>query len=127
MQKPYSKTVLLIDDDPYILQIVQTSLEVFSEWKPAIANSAKKGLEAIFRAKPDAILLDMMMPNIDGFTFLKYLQADPQLAGIPVVLLTSRVDLLETKKIMLLGVKGAIAKPFYAITLASQISQILGW
>jgi CheY-like chemotaxis protein len=72
MQKIHKKTILLIDDDPYILQIVQTCLEVFSEWKLAIADSAKKGLEEIFRSKPDAILLDMMMPNIDGFAFLKY-------------------------------------------------------
>jgi len=93
----------------------------------SVRRFSKKGLEEIFRSKPDAILLDMMMPNIDGFAFLKYLQADPQLAEIPVVLLTSRADPIETKKFVQLGVKGAIAKPFYAITLASQISQILSW
>jgi len=97
-QQASCKTILLIDDEDYILQIVEACIENFSNWRPALAASGDEGLAAAAKAKPDAILLDMMMPNMDGFTFLKNLKADPQLADIPVVLITARLDLLETQK-----------------------------
>ncbi len=122
-----SKTILLIDDEDCILQIVEACIENFSNWRPAIAASGDEGLAALAKAKPDVILLDMMMPNMDGFTFLKKLQADPQLANIPVVLFTSRGDLTEPQKIAQLGVKGAIAKPFHPTNLVDQITKILDW
>ncbi len=121
------KTILLIDDEEYMRQIVQTCLELFSEWRTAIAPSGEEGLAAVTNLHPDAILLDMMLPNMDGFAVLKKLQADPQLANIPVVLLTARIDLTEPQKIAQLGVKGAIAKPFHPTKLVAQISKILGW
>ncbi|MCA6501047.1 MAG: response regulator [Pseudanabaena sp.] len=126
-QQASCKTILLIDDEDYILQIVEACIENFSNWRPALAASGDEGLAAAAKAKPDAILLDMMMPNMDGFTFLKNLKADPQLADIPVVLITARLDLLETQKLSQLGVKGAIAKPFHATKLVDQITKILGW
>lgn len=126
-QQASSKTILLIDDEDYILQIVEACIENFSNWRPALAASGDEGLAAAAQAKPDAILLDMMMPNMDGFTFLKNLKADPKLADIPVVLITSRVDLIEPQKLSQLGVKGAIAKPFYSTKLVDQITKILDW
>ena len=126
-QRASSKTILLIDDEDYILQIVEACIDNFSDWRPVIASSGDKGLAAAAQAKPDAILLDMMMPNMDGFTFLKNLKADPRLADIPVVLITARVDLLEPQKLTKLGVKGAIAKPFSAIKIVPEITKILGW
>ncbi|OYQ64307.1 hypothetical protein B9G53_12255 [Pseudanabaena sp. SR411] len=121
------KTVLLIDDEEYMRQIVQTCLELFSDWQTAIARSGEEGLAAVANLQPDAIMLDVIMPNMDGLTVLKKLQADQQLANIPVVLLTSRVDLTEPQKIAQLGVKGAIAKPFNPMRLVDQISKILDW
>ncbi len=121
------KTVLLIDDEEYMHQIVKTCIELFSDWKTATARSGEEGLAIVTDLNPDAIVLDMMMPNMDGFTFLKKLQADQQLASIPVVLLTSRVDLTEPQKIAQLGVKGAICKPFRATKLVDQIAKLLDW
>ncbi|MEE3716323.1 response regulator [Tumidithrix elongata RA019] len=121
------KRLLFIDDEENIRQIVGACLEYFSDWKPTIAASGKDGLEAIAESKPDAILLDVMMPDMDGFTFLQELQSDPALADIPVVLLTSRTDLTEPHRISQLGVKGAIAKPFSSVKLVLQIAKILGW
>ena len=115
-QQASCKTILLIDDEDYILQIVEACIENFSNWRPALAASGDEGLAAVAKAKPDAILLDMMMPNMDGFTFLKNLKADPQLADIPVVLITARLDLLETQKLSQLGVKGAIANHFMQLS-----------
>jgi len=121
------KTILLIDDEKYICQIVQTCVEIFSDWQPAIAQSGEEGLAAVANLQPDAIVLDVIMPNMDGLTVLKKLQADQQLADIPVVLLTARVDLTEPQKIAQLGVKGAIAKPFHPTKLVDQITKILNW
>ena len=127
MENTSRKTVLVIDDEEYICQIIQTCLELFSDWQSVTVPCCEKGLAAVSNIRPDAIVLDMIMPNMDGFAFLKNLHANPEFADIPVVLLTSRVDLTEAKKIAQLGVKGAIAKPFNSTKLISQISQILGW
>ncbi len=127
MQHTSSKTILLIDDDESILQIVEVCLESFSNWRPTSVTCAKEGLAAIGINPPDAILLDMMMPKMDGFTFLKNLQSDPRLAHIPVVLLTARADLIEAKKVRQMGIKGAIVKPFHPIKLFPEIAKILDW
>jgi CheY-like chemotaxis protein len=127
MKDKSPKTILLIDDDEYICQVVQSCVEVFSNWQITTASSGQEGLAASVAIKPDAIVLDMLMPMMDGFAVLKELQANPQLADIPVVLLTARVDLTEPQKLAQLGVKGAIAKPFHPTKLASEISQILDW
>jgi CheY-like chemotaxis protein len=127
MENISKKTVLLIDDEEYICQIVETCLEIFSDWQPVTVPCCEEGLAAVANIQPDVILLDMIMPNMDGFAFLKTLQANPKFADIPVVLLTARVDLTESQKIAQLGVKGAIAKPFNPVQIVSQIKHILDW
>ena len=127
MENISKKTVLLIDDEAYICQIVETCVEMFSDWKPVVVPCCEEGLAAVENIRPDVILLDMIMPNMDGFAFLKALQANPEFANVPVILLTGRVDLTEPQKIAQLGVKGAIAKPFNPIQIVSQIKRILDW
>lgn len=121
------KTVLLIDDEEYICQIVETCVQIFSDWLPVTVPCCEEGLAAVENIRPDVILLDMLMPNMDGFAFLKNLQAHPEFANVPVVLLTGRVDLTESQKIAQLGVKGAIAKPFNPVQIVSQLKRILDW
>ena len=127
MKNESTKTILLIDDEEYICQVVESCVELFSNWQITSTRSGEEGLAASAIAKPDAIVLDMLMPSMDGFAVLKELQADPNLADIPVVLLTARVDLTEPQKLAQLGVKGAIAKPFHPTNIASEIAKILGW
>jgi CheY-like chemotaxis protein len=121
------KTLLLIDDEYMIRQIVQVCLENLSTWKTTIATSGKEGLAAIAQSQPDAILLDMMMPDMNGFDVLEKLQADDELAHIPVILLTSCTTLLSHRTLLEIGCKGVISKPFEPTTLVSQIAYILGW
>jgi CheY-like chemotaxis protein len=127
MDTTSNKKVLLIDDEDFIGQVVKSCIELFSNWQITTTKSGEEGLISVATDRPDVILLDMLMPTMDGFAFLKKLQADPQLADIPVVLLTSRVDLTESRKIAQLGVQGAIAKPFHPTRIVSQLVQILGW
>jgi two-component system alkaline phosphatase synthesis response regulator PhoP len=121
------KTVLLIDDEYIIRQIVGICLENFSNWQAIIATSGKEGLAAIARNKPDAILLDLMMPDMDGFTFIEKLQENAEFQYIPVVLLTACTNRLSHQDFMNLGCKGVISKPFEINTLVPQVAEILGW
>ncbi|WP_271253014.1 response regulator [Pseudanabaena sp. Chao 1811] len=121
------KTVLVIDDEDLIRQIVAICLENLSNWKPITATSGKDGLNAIAKNKPDAILLDVMMPDMDGFTFVKKLQENAEYKNIPVVLLTSCTNLISHPDLVNLGCRGVISKPFELNTLVPQVADILGW
>ena len=77
--------------------------------------------------KPDAILLDVMMPLMDGIQTFKQLQQNPQTRSIPVILLTAKAQATEQEQFNTLGVVGVITKPFNSLTLASRIAQLLGW
>lgn len=122
-----TKTILLIDDEGHIHKIVQTSLENLAGWQVLVASSAWEGLVKAEIDRPDAILLDVVMPHISGLAFLEQLKTNPQIQSIPVIFLTSRVDLTEPQRFLALGARGAIAKPFNPLTLVRQIAQILGW
>jgi CheY-like chemotaxis protein len=121
------KTILLIDDDEMSRWLVQLCLENFVNWQITVAISGKEGIAAIARAEPDVVLLDIMMPDMDGFTFMQKLRADKLHAHIPIVALTSCTSRFSYQTFIDLGCRGVISKPFNTNTLGSQISQILGW
>jgi len=122
-----SKRILLIDDEDDIREIAQLSLEMIGGWTVATANSGNRGLETARAQRPDAILLDVMMPGLDGFATFQKLQADPQTRDIPVILLTAKVQSADRQKFDRLGVSGVIAKPFEPMSLAEEVAHILGW
>ena len=122
-----NKRVLIIDDEDDLREIAQDSLEMLGGYQVSTASSGSEGLAGARAQQPDAILLDMMMPDMDGSaTFLK-LQDDATNQGIPVILLTAKVQSSDRLRFAELGVAGVIAKPFDPISLASQVAQILGW
>ncbi|MFB2894498.1 response regulator [Aerosakkonemataceae cyanobacterium BLCC-F50] len=122
-----TKRILFIDDESNIRQIVKACLENLGGWNVLLAASGKEGLAKAVLEKPDAILLDVMMPEMDGLALLRQLQANPVTQSIPVVFLTARLSLTEPHRFQALGVKGAIAKPFNSLTLVPQIANTLGW
>jgi CheY-like chemotaxis protein len=122
-----SKNILLIDDDEMSRWLVQLCLEKFVNWQIAVAISGKEGISAIAKAKPDAILLDIMMRDMDGFTFMEKLRADRLIPYIPIVALTSCTNRFNYQTFIDFGCQGVISKPFNPLTLGSKISQILGW
>lgn len=91
------------------------------------AASSKEGLVKAEAEQPDAILLDIMMPGMDGLAFLQRQQAIPAIQSIPVIFLTANVELTEPEQFLNLGVKAAIAKPFNPLSLTSQIAKALDW
>ncbi len=121
------KKVLVIDDDEMIQEVVKNCLEDLAGWDVVTANSGWEGLTKVVEEKPDAIVLDMMMPGMDGLTFLQQLRADSETQAIPVVLLTAKLEFTDPQRVAKLGVIGAISKPFDPCKLAAQIATFLGW
>ncbi|MBE9229301.1 response regulator [Phormidium sp. LEGE 05292] len=127
MESVTTKRILIVEDERNLRTLVQISLEVLAGWKVIVAASGEEGLLLAERERPDAIILDVMMPGMDGITFLQELLANPDLQNIPVVFLTAKAELIEPECFAKLGATGAIAKPFEPLTLHKQVASFLGW
>ena len=122
-----TKRVLIIDDEKNLCTVIQACLELLGGWITLVATSSKEGLILAQTEHPDAILLDVMMPDMDGITLFHLLQADTATQSIPVILLTAKVHSIDLKQFSQLSIAGAIAKPFDPLTLSEQVAQTLGW
>jgi CheY-like chemotaxis protein len=119
--------VLLIEDEDHIREIAQLSLESIAGWQVLAASGGTEGLAVAVRERPDAVLLDVMMPDLDGPSTLSALRAHPETAEIPVVFLTAKARAGEQQELRQLGAAGVIKKPFDPMTLADQVAEALGW
>ena len=116
------RRVLLIDDEDDIREVAQLCLEMVGNWQVLTASSGAEGIERAAKHQPDAIVLDVMMPEMDGAATFKGLLANPATQHIPVVLLTASPtdrDGLDKLKV--------IRKPFDPMRLPGQIASALGW
>ena len=121
------RRILIIDDEDDIREVAALSLEATANWTILTACSGRDGIATAGAEQPDAILMDVMMPEMDGPTTFKLLQQNPATAGIPVVLLTAKVQGADQRRFAGLGVAAVLFKPFDPLTLAAQISEALGW
>lgn len=121
------KRILVIDDEDDIREVAQLSLEMVGGWQVLTASSGPEGIEVASQEKPDAILLDVMMPELDGPSTFKKLQDNPDTASIPVILLTAKVLSADRQRFAELGVTAIVAKPFDPMNLATQVAELLGW
>lgn len=119
--------LLLIDDDDDIREVASLSLEMTQGWTIRTANGGLAGIAVAGTCTPDAILLDVMMPDMDGPDTLRVLQSQEATKAIPVIFLTAKVQAADRESFMRLGVRGIIAKPFDPITLGEQINALLAW
>lgn len=122
-----TKRILIIDDDLAIRKIVQISLEAVAGWDVLIAASGMEGIDIAQAEQPEAILLDVMMPGMDGITTLGRIKENPNIQKIPVILLTAKAQLSEQKQFAKLPVAGVITKPFKATDLVEQMRSLLQW
>jgi len=122
-----NKTLLIIDDDDDIREVAQLTLEMGASWTVLSADSGALGLEMASSASPDAILLDVMMPELDGPATLERLRADPRTSKIPVIFLTAKARPADRDRLKGLDVTGVLAKPFDPVQLPGQIAALLGW
>lgn len=122
-----TKRVLIIDDEPGIRKIVEISLKAIAGWEVLTAASGQEGLEVAAAEKPNAILLDVMMPGMDGITTFQQMQENPELQSIPTILLTAKAQTSEQRQFTELPIAGVITKPFKAPELVKQIRSLLNW
>jgi CheY-like chemotaxis protein len=122
-----TKQILLIDDEYDIRAVVQLTLKTVGGWEVVTASSGNEGLIKAAAEQPDVILLDVMMPEMDGIETFRALQANPATRSIPVILMTAKVQPSEQRRFAELDVAGIITKPFKAMKLPEQIYTILGW
>ena len=121
------RRILIIDDEDDIREVAALSLETVAGWSVVTANSGKEGIRQAITQQPDAILMDVMMPAMDGPTTFRELQRIPDVSHIPVLLLTAKVQGADQRRFAGLGVSGVLFKPFDPLTLAAQMSTVLGW
>ena len=122
-----ARKILIIDDEDDIREVASLSLETVAGWEVIVASSGAQGMARAAEQQPDAILLDVMMPGMDGPTTFQKLRKNPATAGIPVLLLTAKVQGTDQRRFADLGVEAVLFKPFDPLTLSTQISSALGW
>ena len=121
------RRILIIDDEDDIREVAALSLEATAGWQVFTANSGAEGIKVAIAEHPDAILMDVMMPGVDGPTTFREIQQIPSIANIPVLLLTAKVQGVDKRRFADLGVAAILFKPFDPLTLAEQISEALHW
>ena len=123
-QDPATPSVraLVIDDDRDLLHLIQRTLEFTAGWQVQTARSGAVGIELARATPPDVILVDLMMPGMDGYEVCQRLKSDPATANVPVVLLTARRDLDEAR-LAEAGAAGVLFKPFQPDRLAAQVRE----
>ena len=119
------KQVLLVDDDMNIRTLAQMGLEGLTDWKVELAASGAEAISKATELKPDLIILDVMMPGMDGPTTLSELRKVESLKGVPVIFMTAKAQTHEVELYQKMGAKGIITKPFDPMTLPDDIQGIL--
>ena len=114
---------LIIDDDRDLLSLIRRTLEFTAGWEVHTALSGAAGIELARAVAPNVILIDVMMPEIDGYEVARRLKADAGLGGVPIVLLTARRD-LDQRRLAETGAAGVVFKPFQPAELAQQVRQL---
>lgn len=121
-----SKCVLIVDDEEDVRAIAQLGLEIGAGWKVLTASSGQEALVIAETNQPDVILLDLMMPDMDGRATLQQLKANPATQQIPVILVTAKIQPSDQENFAQLDVAAVFAKPFRPLKLAEQIDALLG-
>jgi two-component system OmpR family response regulator len=118
--KPLER-VCYVEDDEDIQRIVRMSLERVGKMKVEIVGDPMVAIDAIIGFKPDLVMLDWMMPGMDGPTLFKQMQENPQTKDLPVVFMTAKATPTELEELRALGALGAISKPFSPKDLPEQL------
>ena len=119
-----NRKILIVEDDEALLKVLQLLLE--NSYDITLAMNGKQGLEIANSKRPDLILMDVMMPEMDGLEVLRRLKENPQMAGIPVILLTAKVGDENIYGGYQLGADYYIPKPFTNAQLLNGINLFLG-
>jgi two-component system alkaline phosphatase synthesis response regulator PhoP len=122
-----TRRILIVDDEDDIREVAQVSLELVGQYEVLTASTGRDGLRSARDEQPDAILLDVMMPDMDGPATLAELLSDPLTRDIPVLFLTAKTQSSERLRLSQLGAAGILTKPFDPLKLAGEVATTLHW
>lgn len=125
-QRTVTRRILLIDDEETIQTVVQFGIQMAAGWQVLTASSGEEGVAIARTHQPHAILLDLIMPEMNGVATFQQLRTHRETQHIPVIFLTAQTHALN-EDWQKLPVDGVISKPFNALELPPQIAYILGW
>jgi CheY-like chemotaxis protein len=115
------QSVIYVDDDADIREVVAAALGIIGKLDVRTAASGQRAIELAHESKPDLVLMDVMIPGLDGPSILKLLRENPETADIPVIFMTAKVMPTEVADLLRLGALGVIRKPFDPMTLCSDL------
>jgi DNA-binding response OmpR family regulator len=116
--------VLLVDDDPVILKLLQVNFEM-EGFRVSTANDGVEGLEKARAVRPDIVLLDIMMPRMDGLEVTKALKGDPETKDIPIILLSAKAQASDIQAGKDMGADDYLTKPFDPLELLDRVNELL--
>ncbi len=116
--------ILVVDDDPDIYEIVETNLEG-AGYQVVGASDGAEGLRKVRSENPDLVILDVLMPEMDGWEVLRNVERDPQTAGVPVIMLTCKSEDLDILRGLEEGAVEYVTKPFYPENLVASVKILL--
>lgn len=120
-----NETVLVVDDEVHLRRIAELSLATIGGMRALCAGSGAEALALMAGTVPDIIVLDVMMPTMDGPTLLQHLRAIDALKETPVIFMTAKAEPAEVARLRSLGAVGVITKPFEPMTLADEVRSIV--
>lgn len=119
-----SRTILFVDDDPKIRELMRATLEF--DFSLLEAEGGEKALEMLKAQKPDLILLDIMMPGMDGFEVCRRIKLDSETSDIPVIMLTAKGEDEDKERGRQVGADSYFTKPFSPKALLDKVNEFLG-
>jgi two-component system, OmpR family, alkaline phosphatase synthesis response regulator PhoP len=122
-----SRTILIVDDEEDIRAVARLSLEMIGGWTVYTADTGEAAVQLAAQHQPDAILLDVMMPELDGPATLQRLRAQTSTHAIPVIFLTAKVQAADHRRFATMPVSGVLPKPFDPMELPARVAAVLGW
>lgn len=119
-----AQRIVIADDDPFLRDLVRQKLGVLG-YRVFLARDGLEAVNRAYETRPDLIVLDMLMPEMNGLETLRHLKADPELASIPVLMLTASKTESDVRAAIRLGAAGYLAKPFQLDQFSERIRRIL--
>lgn len=116
--------ILYVEDEPDIAQVARLALETIGGFTIETCENGRIALDKGPAFEPDLILMDVMMPEMDGLTALNEMKKMPELKNVPVIFMTAKVQSVEIEEYKALGAVDVIPKPFDPMTLADQVKQV---
>lgn len=121
---PSLRKIMCIDDEPDILEIVKACLEIGGNYTVSTCSSGKEALDTIGEVKPDLIMLDILIPAMDGVTIFGKLRGYSSLKTVPIVFVSAMVQPKEVSAYIELGAAGVIMKPFDPMKLTAEVESM---